>query len=116
MRLLIFAEVYYPDVMGGGEFSTKQMTEGLVKKGHEVIVYCLGKNDCEEVIAGVRVKREYIRGISEYYLSSTKNNKVMSSLKPLSKIFKKIPDLYPNYKWYKKYMTIITHCQCQGLA
>ena len=29
MKILIFAEVYYPDVMGGGEFSTKQMAESL---------------------------------------------------------------------------------------
>ena len=38
MKILIFAEVYYPDVMGGGEFSTKQMAEGLAGKGHEVVV------------------------------------------------------------------------------
>ena len=50
MKILIFAEVYYPDVMGGGEFSTKQMTEGLTKRGHEVIVYCLGKDTREERI------------------------------------------------------------------
>ena len=32
MKLLIFSTVYYPDIIGGGEFSTKLMTEGLIKK------------------------------------------------------------------------------------
>ncbi len=94
--------------MGGGEYSTKQMTEGLVKKGHEVIVYCLGKNTCEEVIAGVHVKREYIKKISEYYLSASKNNNIKNTLSSLDKILKKWPDLYPNPKWYKKYKAIIS--------
>lgn len=108
MKVLIFAEVYFPDVMGGGEFSTKQMTEGLVKKGHEVVVYCLGKNTCEEVIEGVHIKRKYIKGISEYYLSSTKNNSVKNPLTSFGKIVRKWPDLYLSPKWYKKYKTIIT--------
>ncbi|MCR4899970.1 MAG: glycosyltransferase [Treponema sp.] len=108
MKVLIFAEVYFPDVMGGGEFSTKQMTEGLVKKGHEVVVYCLGQNSCEEVINGVIIKREYIKGISEFYLSATKNNSVKNPLTSFDKLIRKWPDLYSSPKWYKKYKTIIS--------
>ena len=67
MKILVFAEIYYPDIMGGGEFSTKQMTEALAGKGHEVTVYCLGKGDYEEETGGVRVKRRYIRGASEHF-------------------------------------------------
>ncbi len=108
MKIVMFAELYYPDVMGGGEYSTKQMTEGLVKKGHEVIVYCLGKNTCEEVIEGVQVKREYIKDLSEFYLSAAKNHNVKNPLSSINKILRKWPDLYFNPKWYKKYKTIIS--------
>ncbi len=108
MKILIFAEVYYPFVMGGGEFSTKQMTEGLVKKGHEVIVYCLGKCTCEEVIQGVLIKREYIRGLSEYYINAATNNQVKGSFTSLNKILRKWPDFYSSPKWYNKYKSIIT--------
>ena len=108
MKILIFAEVYYPDVMGGGEFSTKQMTEGLVKKGHEVVVYCLGKNTREEVIEGVLIKRKYGKKVSEYYLSATMNNQIKNPFNSLNKILRKWPDYYSNPKWYKKYKTIIT--------
>lgn len=107
MKVLIFAEVYFPDVMGGGEFSTKQMTEGLVKKGHNVVVYCLGKCNCEEEIAGVRVIRNYIKGISEHFLAATINNDIKSSFTAFSKILRKWPDFYYSRKWYKKYQTII---------
>ncbi len=108
MKVLIFAEVYFPDVMGGGEFSTKQMTEGLVKKGHEVVVYCLGQNSCEEVINGVTIKREYLKGISEFYLSFTMNNQKKNPFTSFDKILRKWPDLYSSPKWYKKYKTIIS--------
>lgn len=107
MKVLIFAEVYFPDVMGGGEFSTKQMTEGLVKKGHQVTVYCLGKNNCQEEIAGVRVIRNYIKGISEHFLSATNNNQITDPFTIFSKILRKWPDLYKSKKWYKHYKTII---------
>ena len=108
MKILIFAEVYYPYVMGGGEFSTKQMTEGLVKKGHEAVVYCLGKTTCEEVIGGVVVKREYIRGLSEYFIGAATNNQGKSHFTSFDKILRKWPDLYLSSKWYKKYKAIIT--------
>ena len=58
MKILIFSEVYYPDIFGGGEFSTKQMAEGMVSKGHNVVVYCLGNKEVTEDINGVSVKRK----------------------------------------------------------
>ena len=36
MKLLIVSFAYYPDVVGGGEFSTKMIAEGMVEKGHSV--------------------------------------------------------------------------------
>ena len=107
MKILIFAEVYYPDVIGGGEYSTKQMTEGLVQKGHEIVVYCLGKDSREETVNGVRVKREYIKGLSEHFLSLTKNNRIQDPFTQIHKIVRKRPDLYRSRKWYAKYRAII---------
>ena len=108
MKILIFAEVYYPDIFGGGEFSTKQMAEGLVSKGHNVVVYCLGKKEVTEDINGVSVKRKYLLGLSEHFLSNTKNNTVTDPYTKLDKIAKKYGDLYYNSKWYERYRTIIS--------
>lgn len=107
MKILIFAEVYYPDVMGGGEFSTKQMTEGLAKRGHKVTVYCLGKENRADVINGVHIKRSYIKGVSEHFLSLCKNNSSLATFTKLDKIIRKYPDLYLSKKSYKAYRSII---------
>ena len=107
MKILIFAETYYPDIMGGGEYSTKQMTEGLAEKGHKVIVYCLGNDDREEVINGVHVHRKYLKGISEHFLSLTKNHKVEDPFTPFSKIIRKRRDLYRSRSWYEGYRSVI---------
>ncbi len=94
--------------MGGGEFSTKQMTEGLTKRGHEVIVYCLGKDTREERINGVLVKRKYLKGLSEHFLSNTKNNRLADPFTVFDKLTRKGGDLYRSRKWYVKYSSIIT--------
>ena len=107
MKILVFAEVYYPDVMGGGEYSTKQMAEGLAKRGHEVVVHCLGVDDCTEELNGIRVNRHYVRGLSEHYMSLTKNNRVADPLTQLDKIIRKWPDFYRSGAWYRRYSTII---------
>ncbi|MBR6329167.1 MAG: glycosyltransferase [Lachnospiraceae bacterium] len=107
MKILVFAEVYYPNVMGGGEFSTKQMAEGLCKRGHEVVVYCLGSKESEEEIKGVRVKRRYIKGASEHFLSLCKNNLIPDPFTRFSKIVRKWGDLYPDRKSYEEYRKII---------
>ncbi len=107
MKILVFAENYYPDIMGGGEFSTKQMAEGLAGKGHEVIIYCLGKDTFEEEIRGVRVKRRYIRGASEHFLSLAKNNPLKETFSPFEKLRRKQGDLCQNRRWYEYYKTIV---------
>jgi glycosyltransferase involved in cell wall biosynthesis len=107
MKILIFAEVYYPDVMGGGEFSTKQMAEDLVKKGHEVVVICLGKKSLDEKQNGVLIKRKYVKGLSEHFLSNTKNNSIPDPFSTIDKIIRKRGDLYQIKKWYEKYRALI---------
>ena len=107
MKILIFAEVYYPDVMGGGEFSTKQMAEGLAGKGHEVVIRCLGKNRRREIINGVCVKRMYIKGLSEHFLSNTKNERITDPFTQFDKIIRKWGDIYPSRKIYEIYRSVI---------
>lgn len=108
MKIVIFAETYYPDVMGGGEFSTKQMAEGLAERGHEVVVYCLGTEVAKEDIRGVCVKRKYLKGLSEHFMSLCRNTTVADPFTRLSKISRKWGDLYPDRKWYETYRSLIT--------
>ncbi len=107
MKILIFAEVYYPDVMGGGEFSTKQMAEGLAGRGHEVVVRCLGEKRRTEKINGVRVKRKYIRGLSEHFLSNTKNRLIADPFTCFDKILRKRGDIYTSGRWYEYYRAVL---------
>ena len=107
MKILIFAEVYFPDVIGGGEFSTKMMTEGLAARGHEIDVYCLGKNNVDEKINGINIHRRYVQDISEHFFSKTKNNSIQDTLTTVKKIIKRRADIYYEKRWYKHYCKII---------
>lgn len=108
MKLLIFSTVYYPDIIGGGEFSTKLMTEGLIKKGYEVEVHTLGFYDCMENINGVIVFRHYFKDISEEFLKRAKNNDLSNGgLSKWKKILNKHVDILYNRKWYHYYKEII---------
>lgn len=107
MRILFLASVYYPNIMGGGEISTKLLAEGLAKVGHEVIVYSLGLKNVIKNINGVSVIQQYIPQISEEYMLRTKMES--NSLKGLSKIYKfthKYVDLVHNGRWYRHYKNL----------
>lgn len=108
MKILVFAEVYFPDVIGGGEFSTKLMAEGMVSRGHDMEVYCLGRNDMDEEINGVHVHRRYIKDVTEHILSCTKNNQVRDTLSTVKKILNKKVDIFYDKKWYEYYRNIIS--------
>ena len=107
MKILVFAEVYFPDIIGGGEISTKLMTEGMVSLGHNVSVYCLGKKTQTENINGVIVNRVYKNELSEYFLSVIKDSQAANSFTIIKKIMRKTADIYENRKWYKYYRDII---------
>ncbi len=107
MKILIFAEVYYPDVMGGGEFSTKQMAEGLAAMGHEIVVFCLGEADRNEEINGVLVRRRYLPGLSEHFLSIIKISRCKKTMTHLKKCAAKWPDLFYSKRWYERYLSVI---------
>jgi glycosyltransferase involved in cell wall biosynthesis len=109
MKLLIVSFAYYPDVVGGGEFSTKMMAEGMVEKGHTVDVLCWAMEDKVEFINGVKVIRKYIPRLSEECMHATKNHK-KENLKGYSKyekLKKKYSDLFYSHKWYIFYKNFI---------
>lgn len=57
MDILFLSARYPPDVLGGGEISTRLSAEGLVGAGARVTVLCGGKEDTDEMLNGVRVIR-----------------------------------------------------------
>lgn len=42
MKILIVNNLYYPNLVGGGEVSVQILAEGLKKIGHDVMVISLG--------------------------------------------------------------------------
>lgn len=109
MRLLIVSFAYYPDVVGGGEFSTKMIAEGMVEKGHNVDVLCWSMEDKVECINGVKVIRKYTPQLSEECMLATKNHR-KDNLKGYSKYEKfknKYSDLFYDKKWYNFYKNFI---------
>ena len=56
MRLLLVNKAYYPH-LGGVETVARQIAEGMLKRGHEVIVLCFGDCDTKEKINEVEVRR-----------------------------------------------------------
>lgn len=56
MKIIQVCPLYYPEI-GGVETHVKELSERLVRRGHEVEVVCTGKHYSEEAINGVLVKR-----------------------------------------------------------
>lgn len=66
MNILIVNMFYYPNIVGGTENSIKILSEGLVNKNHNVVVYTLDGNEKKsyllpENINGVKVYRSYLK-------------------------------------------------------
>ena len=57
MRILLINTLYPPYSVGGAERSVKILAEGLVKKGHRVVVISLSDKELIEDINGVKVYR-----------------------------------------------------------
>lgn len=109
MKLLIISFAYYPDVVGGGEFSTKMIAEGMVEKGHNVDVLCWAMEEKVEYINGVKVIRKYVPHLSEECMRTTKNHKQenLKGYSKLKKITKKFSDVIYNRKWYEFYRNFV---------
>ncbi|MFA6992956.1 MAG: glycosyltransferase, partial [Candidatus Gracilibacteria bacterium] len=57
MKIAFLSSRFPPDFIGGGEWSTKMIAEGMVALGHDVHVFCGAEKNAEEKINGVMVKR-----------------------------------------------------------
>lgn len=57
MRIAFLSSRFPPDFIGGGEWSTKYIADGLVALGQDVSVICGANEDKEETLNGVKVKR-----------------------------------------------------------
>lgn len=57
MRIMVINTYYYPEIVGGAEYSVKKLSEKLVQEGHTVRVLCTGKEKSKEIIDGVEVVR-----------------------------------------------------------
>ena len=57
MKILIVNTYYYPEIIGGAEYSVKKLAEELFLEGHEVFVLCTSDTDSKEVINGVTIHR-----------------------------------------------------------
>ena len=95
MKILIVNTFYYPNMQGGAEQSVKLLAEGLVKRGHDVAIYCVDSKDgkSEDVLFNdVKVFRRTSHNFNLYEFSYEK--KKMNKLK---KIKQKLLCYY-NYK------------------
>lgn len=64
MANIIYPTPEHPTIVGGAEVSTRNLSEALVQKGHEVLVLCShdrGDHLFDEVVNGVRVVSRPIR-------------------------------------------------------
>ncbi|MGM0113102.1 glycosyltransferase family 4 protein [Enterococcus sp. DIV0187] len=73
MKILIVNSFYYPEVIGGGEYSVKKLAEGLVKRNHDVLVITAGNQNKTEYIENVRVKRLKLKSFYHSYGKVKKN-------------------------------------------
>jgi glycosyltransferase involved in cell wall biosynthesis len=56
-KILIACRAYFPDIAGGGEISTKTLSETLVKLGFDVTVLAISDSEKKEEVDGVAVYR-----------------------------------------------------------
>jgi glycosyltransferase involved in cell wall biosynthesis len=57
MRIAFLSSRFPPNFIGGGEWSTKYIAEGLASLGHDVTVICGANEDKNEITNGVKIKR-----------------------------------------------------------
>ena len=57
MRIMIINTYYYPEIMGGAEYSVKKLAEALTISGNDVLVVSTGDKDSKETVNGVNIWR-----------------------------------------------------------
>src|SRR5690606_6660201 len=67
MKIVLFNTFYYPKLVGGAEISVQLLAEELVRNGHQVYVFTIGKKEEIARINGVIVIRLTSKNISSVY-------------------------------------------------
>ena len=57
MKIAVFHSIYKPDTRGGAEVVVDSIVTGLKQRGHEVIVFAVGRENKTETIDGIKVYR-----------------------------------------------------------
>lgn len=57
MKIMLVNTYYYPEIVGGAEYSVKKLAEGLKSSGQDVIVLCTGDTDSREIVDGIEIIR-----------------------------------------------------------
>jgi len=70
-KIIIACRAYYPDVAGGGEISTKTLSETLVALGFDVTVIAISNSNKKEVVDNVAVHRVAYKNV--YWSYENKN-------------------------------------------
>lgn len=77
MKILFINTLYHPYHLGGAEKSLQILAEGLVEKGNEVVVICLGKEEQTAVHNDVKI---YYRKIANLYWPFQERHNVIKRL------------------------------------
>lgn len=72
MKIMLVVGNYFPESCGGTQVFTQVLAEALNHAGHDVSVLCMGDNDKDEIINGVKVYRMKVVQIEKW----TKNKLV----------------------------------------
>lgn len=94
MKILMIPSGYYPECCGGVEVITQALAEGLVKKGHEVVVVCQSSQNEEFILNGVKVykikPKEFVNDKSKRNIY--KINRMLQMYNPFNK--KRIREIF----------------------
>ena len=107
MKIAVFSPVYYPEVLGGGEYSTKIMVDGLVNRGHSVEVFCTSMEKRDEVVSGALVHRSYLSGTSEIYYGIM-NPDTSVRIGILEKMSLKYSEYFYSRSWVRRFTELLS--------
>ena len=57
MKVMLVNTYYYPEIVGGAEYSVKKLAEGLKEAGEQVVVLCTGDSYASEEVDGIKIIR-----------------------------------------------------------
>jgi glycosyltransferase involved in cell wall biosynthesis len=80
VKILIANTLYYPDMVGGAEVSTRILAEGLVAAGHEVSVVCATGTGIDRVSELNGVKIHHLRFANLYWPHQPKKRSKVARL------------------------------------